>query len=62
MGAKEGLKKCKKNKYQSVTYVSTPIFQGFLTNIVFRSVALIKKKLWAILMGYHDGVKYLELI
>ena len=38
-----------KNKYQSVTHVSTPIFQGLFKNIVFRSVALVIKKLWAIL-------------
>ena len=53
MGAREGwkkyLKKSKKNvkniffvqnKYQSVTHVSTAIFQGLFKNIVFRSVAL----------------------
>ena len=38
-----------KNKYQSVTHVSTPIFQGLFKNIVFRSVALVIKTLWAIL-------------
>ena len=38
-----------KNKYQSVTHVSTPIFQGLFKNIVFRSVALVIEKLWAIL-------------
>ena len=32
------------NKYQNVTHVSTCIFQ-----VVFRSVALVTKKLWAIL-------------
>ena len=37
------------NKYQSVTHVSTSIFQGLFKNIVFRSVALVIKKLWAIL-------------
>ena len=37
------------NKYQSVTHVSTCIFQGLFKNIVFRSVALVTKKLWAIL-------------
>ena len=36
-------------KYQSVTHVSTLIFQGLFKNIVFRSVALVIKKLWAIL-------------
>ena len=30
-------------------HVSTPIFQGIFKNIVFRSVALFIKKLWAIL-------------
>ena len=30
-------------------YVSTCIFQGHFKNIVFRSVALVIKKLWAIL-------------
>ena len=32
-----------KNKYQSVTNISTYIFQGLFKNIVFRSVALVKK-------------------
>jgi len=32
-----------------VTHVSTCIFQGLFENIVFRSVALVTKKLWAIL-------------
>ena len=48
MGAREGGKKClkmgqknwkqylKKNKYQSVTHVSTFIFQGLFKNIVFK--------------------------
>ena len=36
------------NKYQSVTHFSTCIFQG-LKNIIFRSVALVTKKLCAIL-------------
>ena len=31
-----------------MTHVSTPIFQGLFKNIVFRSVALVIKKLWAI--------------
>ena len=35
------------NKYQSVTHVSTSIFQGLFKNIVFRSV-VVTKKLWAI--------------
>ena len=34
------------NKYQSVTHVSTFIFQGLVRN---RSVTLVIKKLWAIL-------------
>ena len=47
------VKKCLKfffvlNKYQSVTHVFTPIFQGLFKTIVFRSVALVIKKLWAI--------------
>ena len=37
------------NKYQSVTHVSRCIFQGLFKNIVFRSVAFVTKKLWAIL-------------
>jgi len=37
------------NKYQSVKHVSTCIFQGLFKNIVFRSIALVTKKLWAIL-------------
>ena len=38
------------NKYQSVTHVSTSIFQGFLFKyIVFRSVALVINKLFSIL-------------
>ena len=36
-------------KYQSVTHVSTSIFQGLFKHIVFRSVALVIKKSWAIL-------------
>ena len=32
-----------------MTHVSTSIFQGLFKNIVFRSVALVLKKLWAIL-------------
>ena len=57
MGAREGGKKCLKkgqrnekkyffviNKYQSVTHVSTWIFQGLYINIVFRSIALVTKK------------------
>ena len=37
------------NKYQSVTNVSKCIFQGLFKNIVFRYVASVKKKLWAII-------------
>ena len=49
-GQKEGKKMKKKclfcfNKYQSVTFVSTDIFQGLLTNIAVRSVAFVTKKL-----------------
>ena len=36
------------NKYKNVTHVSTSIFQGLLKKIVFRSVALVTKKLWSI--------------
>ena len=36
------------NKYESVTHVSISIFQGLFKNIVFRYVALVTKKLWAI--------------
>ena len=41
------------NKYQSVTHVSTPIFQGLFKNIVVRSVALVIKKLWAISIFFY---------
>ena len=37
------------NKYQSETHIPTCIFQGLFKNTVFRSVALVTKKLWAIL-------------
>ena len=41
------------NKYQSVTHhVSTCIFQNLFKNIVFRSVALVRKNLWAILFFF----------
>jgi len=33
----------------SVTHISTCIFQGFLRNLVFRSVAFVTKQLWDIL-------------
>ena len=57
--AKKFLKKGKKmkkmffvlNKYQNVvTHVFTCIFQGLFKNKVFRSVALVIKNLWDILM------------
>ena len=32
-----------------MTHVSTSNFQGFLKNVVVSSVALVRKKLWAIL-------------
>ena len=55
---KKGLKNEKNlvfvlNKYQSVTHVSTCSFQGLFKNIVFRYVALVTKKLWAILDFFH---------
>ena len=48
------------NKYQNVTHISTSIFQGLLKNIVFSSVALVVKKLWAILdfFFYTDRTCY----
>ena len=48
-----------------MTHVSTPIFRGLFKNIVFRSVALFIKKLWAILnffntlQTFHHPVPYL---
>ena len=36
-----------------LTNVSTSIFQGLLKNIVVRSVALVIKKLWAILDFFY---------
>jgi len=51
----KGVRKMKKyfcfvlNKYQSVTHVSISIFHGLYKNIVLRYVALVTKKLWAIL-------------
>ena len=36
-----------------VTHVSTYVFQGLYKNIVFRSVALVTKKLLAILNLFH---------
>ena len=58
MSAREGWKICLKkekhnffvlNKYQSVTHVLRSFFQGLFKNIGFRFVALVTKKLWAIL-------------
>ena len=46
-------------KYQSVTHVSTFIFQGIFKNIVFRSVALVIKKLWAILDFFFNTPDFL---
>ena len=37
-----------------MTHVSTCIFQGLFKNIVFRSVALVTTKLWAILDFFRD--------
>ena len=37
------------NKYESVTHVPISIFQGLFRNIVFRCIASVTKKLWAIL-------------
>ena len=56
---KKGAKKWRKkiifvlNKYLSVTHVSTWIFQGLYIIIVFRSIALVTKKLWAIIVSFH---------
>jgi len=45
------------NKYQSVTHVSSYIIQGLFENMVFRSVALVTKQLWAILVFFsHTGL------
>ena len=41
------------NKFHSVTHVSTLIFQGIFKNIVFRSVASVKRKVWTILDFLH---------
>ena len=48
------------NKYQSATHVSTCIFQGLFKNIVFRSVALVTKKLWAILDFFFTDWTFLS--
>jgi len=76
LGAREGGKKCLKkvkkikkkktifvlNKYQTVTHVSTCIFQGLFKNIVFRSVALVTKKLWAIKFFFSQtGICFLSV-
>ena len=40
-----------------MTHVSKTIFQGLFKNIVFRSVALVRKLLWAILDFFtHSGL------
>ena len=49
-------------KYQSVTHVSTPIFQGLFKNIVFRSAALVTKKLWAILDFFSQTGLFLKTV
>ena len=36
-----------------MTHVSTPIFQGLFKIIIFRSVALVTKNLWAILVFFY---------
>ena len=65
---KKGSTKWKKNiffvlnKYQSVTHVSTCIFQGLFKNIVFRSVALVIKKLWAILDFFFYTLRSPDLL
>jgi len=48
IGTKHEEKKCCLFCFKQ-TYVSTCIFQGLFKNIVFRSVALVTEKLWAIL-------------
>ena len=65
MDATEGWKKCQGkeknvkniifvlNKYQDVTHVSASIFQGLFNNIVFRSVALVTKKVMGYLNFFH---------
>ena len=40
------------NKYQSVAHASTSIFQGLFKYKVFRSLAFVTKKIWAILNFY----------
>jgi len=39
-----------------MTHVSTGIFQGLLKNIVFRFVALVTERLWAILVFFTDRI------
>ena len=51
-GSKNEKKNFVLNKYQSFY---TCIFQGLFKNIVFRSVALVTKKLWAILDFFHSS-------
>ena len=43
-----------------MTHVSTPIFQGLFKNIVFRSVALVIKKLWVILDLFLHTPNFLQ--
>ena len=60
LGRVENVKKEKKthffvlNKSQSVTRASTSIFQRLIKNIVFRSTALVTKKLWVILVFFSQ--------
>ena len=76
MGAREGGKKCLKkdkkdekkifffvvNKYQSMTHVYKYIFQGLFKNIVFRSVALVTKNVWAILDIFFTDLTFFRPI
>ena len=50
-------KKCR-NKYQSVTHVSTLIFQGLFKNIVFRSVDSVTKSYGLFKIFLHTPVFY----
>ena len=45
-----------------MTHVSTPIFQGLFKNIAFRSVALVTKKLWAILDFFSQTGLFLKTV
>ena len=55
--ARNGRKKCR-NKYQSVTHVSTLIFQGLFKNIVFRSVDSVTKSYELFKIFLHTPVFY----